>query len=84
MKAFPRIFDLPVKLFGSFDCLLAMLFKNSYGQARLCREVMMDAWFPDLYRLRDVGIAKGRISSLDHEGFCCFQNAFCHFTLHVM
>src|ERR1700759_2042162 len=83
MKAFPRIFDLPVKLFGSFHCPLAMPFENGYGQARLCRKVMMDAWLLYLYRLCDFSITKGRISSLDHEGFCCFQNAFCHFTLHI-
>src|SRR5882724_4955741 len=83
MKAFPGIFDLPVELLGSFDCLLAMRLENGCGQAGLRREVMMDAWFLDLDRFGDIGIAKSRISSLDHQGFRHLQNALCCFSLHA-
>src|SRR5579859_4875484 len=66
MEAFPGVFNLPVELLGSFDCLLAMRLENGCGQASLRREVMMDAWFLDLDRFGDIGIAESRISSLDH------------------
>ncbi len=83
VEAFRWVFDLRVELLGSSDCVLAVRLENGCGQACLRWEVVMDAWFLDVDRFGDIGIAKSRISSVDHQGFRHFQDAFCGFSVHT-